>query len=196
MIGNRLIINYILNDGAASRQKEQRNVTDANLSLIPTIDGYQLLLEDRDAFIGFQFDLQLADGASINDMRLNNDNDHLLTYRKLDDGKYRVVCYSLTNSAFTDNEAALLNITTNSDITISKIRLTTIGLSEIGFNDMNATPTGIADASGLIHQTSELKIYSLDGRLRRNICVQPGENPLNGLKAGIYLIGNRKVIVK
>ena len=191
-----MIINVILNDGAASRQKEQQIITDAHLSLTPVSDGYQLLLDDKDAFVGFQFDLQLADGATINDMRLNDENDHLLTYRRLDNGKYRVVCYSLTNSTFDGNGVALLNIATTGDMTISNIRLTTVGLNEVGFNDMNATPTGIADASGLIHQTSELKIYSLDGRLCRIIRVQPGENPLNGLKAGIYLIGNRKVIVK
>ena len=45
-------------------------------------------------------------------------------------------------------------------------------------------------------ESQQATIYSLDGRLCRTIRVQQGENPLNGLKAGVYMIGNRKVVVR
>ena len=191
-----MIINLILNEGAASRQVERPAIEEAQLSLQPTADGYELGLENKDAFIGFQFDVQLSDGATLKDIKLTGSDDHLLTYRHLSNGSYRVVCYSPMNSTFTGNDAALLNISTTGDMAISNIRLTTANLSEVIPADMRATTTGISEMTGVIHQSSELKIYTLDGRLCRTISVQPGENPLKGLKAGIYMIGNRKVVVR
>ena len=109
-----------------------------------------------------------------------------------------MVCYSLTNEPLPASAAALLNIVTNGDITLSNIRFTTVGLSEVRFDDMsaNAVITGIADVSGYFTQSSELQVYTLDGRLFRTIRIQSGENPLKGLKAGVYMIGNRKVVVR
>ena len=60
---------------------------------------------------------------------------------------------------------------------------------------MNAATTDIADIMRL-NQTSEIKVYTLDGRLCRVISAGFGENPLSGLKPGVYMIGNRKVILK
>ena len=89
-----------------------------------------------------------------------------------------------------------MTIATNSDVAISNIRLTTVGLTELSVDDLSATTTGIADASKLMGQTSGVKVCTLDGRLCRTIGSQTDENPLKGLKAGIYMIGNRKVVVR
>ena len=191
-----MIINLILSGEASSAPGMEGNDenTCPSLSLMPTAEGYELLLEELSAFIGFQFDVQLANGATLNNMQLVDNSDHLLSYRKLNNGKYRVVCYSLSNSTFSGNESSLLRISTNGDITINNIRLTTNSLSELIIDDMSATTTGIVD--GLVHQTSEIKVYTLDGRLCRIISAQSGENPFKGLKAGVYMIDNRKVILR
>ena len=204
-----IIINLILNDGAASRQKTQRNVRDTHLSLIPASDGYQLMLEDKETFVAFQMDIQLAEGVMINDMRLNDDNDHLLTYRKLGNGIYRVVCYSPTNSSFASDETALLNISANGDVAISNIRLTTSGLTELHSTVFEGMLTGITGVEKemqvsvqghTLQITSDcettLRLYSLSGSVCRILNVHRGVNNFDGLRAGVYMIGNRKVILK
>ena len=190
-----MIINLILNEGAASPQwNRAAAAADAYLTMQSTVEGYQLQLENKDAFIGFQMDVQVANGAAINDMKLMGGDDHLMTYRQLANGTRRVVCYSPTNNTFLANDAALLNIATNGNVTISNVRLTTADLREVCLDAISGGTTGITDVKGL--QGEELKVYSLDGRLCRTIRVQQGENPLNGLKAGVYMIGNRKVVVR
>jgi hypothetical protein len=204
-----MIINLILNDGAASRQRGQQNIEDVHLSLMPTTGGYRLMLENKDAFVGFQFDVKLADGATLNNIQLNNDNDHLLTYRKLGNGIYRVVCYSPTNSSFAGEETALLNISTIGDIAISNIRLTTTGLTELRPSFSDGMSTGIASVEqgiqvsvqcNTLRITSDcdttLRLYSLGGSVCRILNVHRGINSFDGLRAGVYMIGNRKVILR
>lgn len=203
-----IIINLILNDGVTSA--ESRVMADASpmseMSLRSVTDGYELWLENQEKFIGFQLDVQLVDGSDrygafpCTTVQLSEEvsNSHILTCRKLGDGRYRVVCYSLTNEPLPASAAALLNIVANGDITLSDIRFTTVGLSEVCFDGMsaNAVITDIADVSGSCTQALEQKVYALDGRLCRTIRLHPRENPLKGLKAGVYLIGNRKVVVR
>lgn len=189
-----MIINLILNEGAASPQLNRAAAADANLAMLSTADGYQLQLGNKDAFIGFQMDVQVANGAAINVMKLMGGDDHPMTYRQLANGTWRVVCYSPTNNTFVANDAALLNIAADGNVTISNVRLTTSDLREVCLDAVSGGTTGITDVKGL--QGEELKVYSLDGRLCRTIRVQQGENPLNGLKAGVYMIGNRKVVVR
>lgn len=171
-------------------------VENAHLTQQLTTDGYQLQLENKDGFIGFQMDLQLDNGATIDGMKLIGGGDHLMTYRQLENGTWRIICYSPTNSTFEANEAALLNISTTSEMTISNIRLTTVDLSEVSLDGISAGTTGITDVKSFFSQDEELKVYTLDGRLCRIISKQSGENPLQGLKAGIYMIGNRKIVVR
>ena len=191
-----MIINLILSGEASSAPGMEGNDENIcpSLSLMPTAEGYELLLENKEAFIGIQFDIHLADDADFKGVQLMDNGEHLITHHKLNNGKYRVICYSLSNSTFDGKESSLIRFSTTGDITLSDIRLTTYGFNEVYYDDMSATTTGIADS--FIHQSSEFKVYSLDGRLCRIISVHSGENPLQGLKPGIYMIGNRKVVVK
>lgn len=45
-------------------------------------------------------------------------------------------------------------------------------------------------------QTHKLNIYSMDGRLVRSELLNEGENEISGLSKGLYIIENKKVIVK
>ncbi|MBQ7684757.1 MAG: hypothetical protein IJT48_09740, partial [Bacteroidaceae bacterium] len=186
-----MIINLILSEGSASRKEENELAT------------------NKDAFIGFQFDVKLAGGAAIGDMKLIGSSDHLLTYRQLADGTWRVVCYSPTNSTFTTSIAEQLTFNSKDIINVSNIRLTTADFEELRPSDLFGTSTGIASMkeglrinvqggtlSIMSDREATLPVYSLDGKLCRNLFVKKGQNRFDGLRPGIYMINNKKMIIR
>ncbi len=210
-----MIINFILNDGAAETRGATENydyVALPNITLQPIAGGYQLQLEEKASFIGFQFDIALNDGAMINDIKLcsEKDNDHLMTYRQLDNGKWRVICYSPNNSTFSADEGSLLTISTTSNIAICDIRLTTRGFEELAPDSVEATTTGVTNVEGGMMQISvqgktlcitsdrnnKLRLFTLDGTLCRILNVHQGVNTFDGLRSGIYMIENKKIIIR
>ena len=230
-----MIINLILSDGASrlegngtERNNNNENNVSLSLSLMPVNEGYELKLENKDAYISFQFDVELAEGATISDMRLASadDNDHVLTYRQLDNGNWRVVCYSPSNSTFVSDDTPLLIITvvgnaseryftgnagtaTLSVAHFNDIRLTTAGLDELRPAALVSMPTGIANVEqgmkmGVQGKTlcitsdrnTTLRLYSLDGCVRKTLQVKKGVNNFDGLRAGIYMIDKQKVILR
>ena len=204
-----MIINLILNEGAASRRPERPTATDARLSLTAASDGFELLLENKEEFVGFQMDVELAAGSTIGNVRLAGGSDHILACRQLSDGKWRVVCYSPTNSKFSANGASLLTFGTKDYAGISNIRLTTQEFDELCPADLVGTPTGIACVSqgmkisgqdGCLCIDSDreavLQLYALDGRSNRTVNVKKGTNRFNGLRKGIYMINNQKIILR
>ena len=213
-----LIINFILSDGASSSQKvKDRNAANKNsispaLSLQATTEGYELMLEDKGSFIGFQFDVTLSDGTAFNGAQLTgaDTSDHLLICRQMGDGKWRVVCYSPTNSNFVDGNGSLLNIASTGVAEIGNIRLTTDGFEELQPADLIGITTGIGSVAqqGLKARvqgktlciTSDcdttLKLYSTGGCVLRTLNLRKGQNYIDGLRAGIYFIGNHKIVVR
>ena len=217
-----MIINLILNEGASRSERNdwERNGNNEknflpSMTLMPTAEGYKLVLENKDAFIGFQFDVELAEETGWHwacpyiGIQQSDGDDHVMTYRKLSNGKWRVVCYSPTNSRFNADETALLTLDTTGDVTISDIRLTTAGFEELRPADLVGTTTGIANVKqgmmisveeGTLRITSDcdtaLRLYSLDGSVYRTLQVKKGVNSFDGLRAGIYMIGKQKVILR
>ena len=119
------------------------------------------------------------------------------------------MCYSPTNSIFTADEAPLLTLATKGNVSISNIRLTTTGLDELCPADLIVTPTGIGSVcqgmkisvqGGTLCITSDheakLQIYSPDGRIVRRLNVRRGQNTFDGLHKGIYMINNKKIILR
>ena len=192
------IINYILNDGVAySRAAQDAPYTSSygEPMLMPVTDGYVLTLDGADAFIGFQMDVLVQEDANGFGVQLKNTGtDHQMAYRRLGNGQYRVVCYSPSNDTFQKGLTDLLTFASEGDMTISNIRFTTASLDEVRFADMGATPTAIANVTDI--KATDIKVYTLGGQLYRTVHAKPGENPLKGLKPGIYLINERKYIVK
>ena len=210
-----LIINFILNNEAYSPQRtpkrsDNENTVLPSISLQPTEGGYELQLEKKCAYVGFQFDVELSGNSPLNEVQLNDadHNDHLLNYRRLDNGKWRVVCYSLSNSTFADDGAALLNILTSGDIIINDIRLTTVGLDERRIASISGMSTGIANIEqgmqmimngSALRITSDydttLRLLTMDGSLFRILHVRKGENIFSDLPTGIYMINHKKIII-
>lgn len=68
--------------------------------------------------------------------------------------------------------------------------------------DTNNTVKGIQaysfDGTLVINagEAQNIRIYSLDGRMVRDLQLNEGENTVNGLAKGVYLMNNQKVVVK
>lgn len=84
------------------------------------------------------------------------------------------------------------------------------GTRVYNLNITAATPTGLENstvdalkvwsADGILYIASDkaqsAKLYTLDGRLVSNVDLTEGNNTINGLARGIYLMNNLKVVVK
>ena len=134
----------------------------------------------------------------------------MLTCRQLSNGKWRVVCYSPTNSSFSPNKGGcLLTINTEHTISLGDIRLTTTGFDELRPAPIVGTPTDIASIEQGMKMNVEggklcinsdrdttLRLYSLGGSVYRTLQVRKGRNSFDGLRKGIYMINNQKIIVR
>jgi hypothetical protein len=204
------IIAFILDDDASmAPRRSGYDPVIPHLSLQQTADGYALTMDNKDAFVGFQFDVELSAGATVNSMQLNSNSDHLLTYRRLDNGMYRVVCYSLSNSTFADDETPLLNMSVTGDVSVSSVLLTTAGLTGLRATVSDDQSTGIASMSQGLQMSVQgrtlqivadrdvtLRLYTTGGGVYRILNVHSGVNTFEGLKAGVYMIENRKMIIR
>ena len=47
-----------------------------------------------------------------------------------------------------------------------------------------------------VDEAQDVQVYSIDGRMLRNLQLEEGMNAVNGLAQGIYIVNNQKVVVK
>jgi len=180
------------------------------------------LTNTENEYLAFQFDLDLPEGISIDytikkgkvvyTASLNEDrmDDHVLTVSQLEDGesnplpgKYRLLAYSNTNSKFWENSGELINITlvAASDITGGEVSGL---LHSITFTNTDPTPKTInfSDAAFTVTATTSINeiemsndkpatIYDLKGNI-----IRKNATSTEGLSKGVYIIDNKKVIVK
>ena len=203
-----IIINQILSGEALSRTSiPQASTVNVLMDLLPKTDGYHLMLQNMDTYVGFQFDVE---GAALNDIQLIGGSDHLLIRSQLANGKYRVVCYSPTNSTFIniDSESPLLKISSANGMAISNIRLTTSNFKEYRPSALSGT-TGIASVEDHLQinvqgrtlqiisdSDATIRVYSLGGNVYRTLEVSRGTNTFRDFKSGIYFINNNKIILR
>lgn len=209
-----MIINTILNGSStAPLRVAPFGMSSLNKApeLKPSVKGFAVSMENMGEYIGFQMDITLPEGMNDCDVRLTPaGSDHMLMCKKLSNGNYRVICYSLTNDPFiASGSNELLSIGATGDISVSNIRFTTSRLDEVIFNNLYATPTDVAsvqqglliDMDGdILNITSDkaatVYMYNLSGGVYRILDIQPGKNSFSGISTGVYLIDNRKLFVK
>ncbi len=165
-------------------------------------------MENEDKIIGFQCDITLPEGVTINKVEGEDIYDftldplrtvnHMVSSKKLvnSPNTYRLVVVSLTNAAFKGNSGALFKcpITLNApagqyDITLSKLILSAEGNKRIDLPDYTGTLTIENVSTGLDDITveeadTEAVYYDLQGR--------HVENPAHG----IFVTKGRKVLIK
>lgn len=150
-----------------------------------------LELTNEGKYVASQFDLVLAEGQRLNSITLNEKraNDHSVSYSKVGENTYRVVVYSLSNTAYEGSEGELLNIdvTGDGEYSLENILFVTAQQVEKRFAPLAGKATGIN--STVAEKTFD--IYSVDG-----ILLYKQATTTEGLPKGVYIIEGKKYLVK
>ncbi len=171
-------------------------------------------LTNSDEICAVQFDLELPTGISIVvksngklDVKVNKnrqeeeDDDHTLTSSKLESGAYRFLYKSDTNMPIVGTSGTLItiNLEAASDLAAGSLTGT---MKDILLVEPNATEHKTATATFTITATTAINqielsndkpatIYDLNGNT-----VRKDATTTNGLRSGVYIINNKKVLVK
>ena len=150
-------------------------------------DGVTLGVNNPDRFTAFQFDVEVAEGIELTNARLTvNSGNHKVLFMKNGQNTYRVIGISMDNSVLTANGTDLveLRFSKGGDVQISNITFATPQEDKVHFAGSNAIVTGIGDIT--IDQQEE--IFDLSGRKI--------DTDRSQLPKGIYIINNKKVVIK
>lgn len=190
------IVNIILTADVSSAKMrgivEVENTENDMVALFQKSNSVSSLeLTNEGKYVASQFDLVLAEGQRLNSITLNEKraNDHSVSYSKVGDNTYRVVVYSLSNTAYEGSEGELLNIdvTGDGEYSLENILFVTAQQVEKRFAPLAGEATGIN--STVAEKTFD--IYSVDG-----ILLYKQATTTEGLPKGVYIIEGKKYLVK
>ena len=152
-----------------------------------------LALNNPTAYTAFQMDVVVPEGISLKSAVLTERaaKSHQMEFQKLDDGSYRIICWSLENDAIKDVSGDVIQVVVENNsleaasvISIDDIMFVTPDVEKHEMSPVSAfaQPTGIAQISIIPSQTST-KVFDLQGRRA------------NGMK-GLYIMKDKKYIAK
>jgi hypothetical protein len=141
------------------------------------LHGKDVLLRDAGNYTAVQFDINLRDGQSVNDVVQCCSSDHQLTWKMVDAVTCRVVVYSMTNAAFHTNGDALMNIIMNG-----------------GVEDATISNEVLIRAEGTTGIDSYQQVKSYDVYDLRGNKVRQNATSLDGLPDGVYIVNGKKVL--
>lgn len=151
-----------------------------------------------------QLDITLPQGLSITDVNTTSRADGMrMGYNEIEPGKWRIL---LTNAtAMKGNSGTLFNITVQADGSfggndfINIDNIIAVEPSELVhfINDLTlevGNTTGVKDINIDSNPTGPVDVYNMNGQLLRHNVER--NDATQGLPAGIYIVGGKKVIVK
>ena len=166
-----MMVNIIMTGGGPSSSRRAA----ATGGLI--LHGKDVLLRDAGNYTAVQFDINLRDGQSVNDVVQCCSSDHQLTWKMVDAVTCRVVVYSMTNAAFHTNGDALMNIIMNG-----------------GVEDATISNEVLIRAEGTTGIDSYQQVKSYDVYDLRGNKVRSNASDLSGLSDGVYIVNGKKVL--
>lgn len=181
--------------GASAMTRTMAEETDNDqLSLVVNSDkSISLMLDNHANYVASQFDLMLSEGQQLNSITLNSNrcSNHVMSYSKIASNLYRVIIYSLNNSTYAGNSGEFININVAGvgEFVIDNILFVTKGLAEKHFSMLGGNGTTATDVINADDVKND--IYTIDGRL-----VRSKANNTTGLTKGIYIINDKKHVVK
>ena len=174
-------------DEALARAVEKVNYEDLSVALYN--NGITIGVLNAQRFTSFQFDIEVPDDIDLADAKLiDKSTNHMIQFAKIDDHHYRVVGLSMNNS--------LLNNDPNGIIALEIPNYETIKISNAIFVDAQGQITYFNDKvidSGItgiknIQASDNESVYDLSGRKVKNVN--------RHLSKGIYIINNKRVVIK
>lgn len=170
-----------------SRAAEKNNYEDLSVALYN--NGITIGVLNAQRFTSFQFDIEVPDDIDLADAKLiDKSTNHMIQFAKIDDHHYRVVGLSMNNS--------LLNNDPNGIIALEIPNYETIKISNAIFVDSQGQITyfnnkeidsGITGIKNMRTSDNE-SVYDLSGRKVKNVN--------RHLSKGIYIINNKRVVIK
>lgn len=219
------IVNILLNSDYQAAPKAKRGVMAASsetLAVAGNDNGAVAIeLDNNVAYTAIQMDVELPEGAEFASATLSERAaGHSVVWNKMNNGKVRVIAYSMGNAAITGNAGELVTMNITADeavsgaISVDNVRVVTTDGQEMAINgcgsliDINGT-TGInavdgaalkvySAAGALVIESDkafDASVYSINGKLVDVLNVATGKN-IYTLPAGTYVVGGVKVIIK
>jgi len=185
------IINIILNGSNSSSARMLARQKDALESVNLKSDKKEVLfdIDNTNKFTSFQFDVEVPQGTSLLGVEWNGKTSHALRFAKNSENRYTVVALSMESKPLPEFEGGLLRLrlsgSTGGELRFSNILFVTPQGEATRFNDrlINMT-TGI---QGIFYSQGE-QIYDISGRQLNKKREQ--------LDKGVYIINNKKVVIK
>jgi hypothetical protein len=181
-------LNLALRNNVTSRNMARgTSDTEEPVILTATANGVLLDINNASRFTAFQFDVEVADGVELTETHLTaNTGNHKLYNIKNGENTYRVIGISMDNSTLTDNGHGLIELSFSKvgHVHISNIVFVTPQETKVHFTSSDAVVTGIGSSR---YQYAE-EIFDLSGRKI--------DADQNRMTKGVYIINNKKVIIK
>ena len=186
------IINVILGSGSGNRAPAKRAMQQDNWETIRlTADENGLLfdIDNTNRFTSFQFDMEVPEGTNLLGVEWNGKTGHTLQFARNGENRYTVVALSMASTPLPDFDDSLIRLhfsdTSNGVVRFDHILFVTPEGKAVRFNgDVMNIVTGI---QGVSYTQDEL-IYDISGR---QIITKRDQ-----LSKGVYIINNKKVVIK
>lgn len=183
------VVNLVLNNKTTARSMARSaKDTEEKAIVTATSDGILLGINDPARFTAFQFDVEVADGIELTDARLTaNTGNHTLRFVKNGQNSYRVVGISMNNSTFSANGNDLVELlfSEGGRVQINNIFFVTPEEYKVHFANSDVVVSGI---NSIEDEQEAEEIYDLSGR--------KVDAERKSLTKGIYIIGNKKIVIK
>ena len=181
-------INIVLSSNNAARNKAKATSGTEELAVVTTTaDGVMFGIDDASRFTAFQFDVEVADGMELTGVRLTADTGHRVQFVQNGENTFRVVGVSMKNNPLADSGNGLLELSFSKagHVQISNIVFVTPEETKVRFV---ASGEGVVTGIGNMELRRSEDIFDLSGR-------KVGTDR-SSLPKGVYIINNKKVVIK
>jgi hypothetical protein len=170
---------------------ETLSVADSRTAYGMTEFGMSLTNASR--YTAMQFDMELAEGADIANIKLSMPTDHSVAYRRIDDTTVRVVVTSLTNEALAEGAQLCISMkdAAGKTVAFTNGRAACNNGQMVGIMPGSTVLGGTTGIDGVNAEFAPADVYSIDGKV-----VKKNATTLGGLKPGVYVVNGRKVVVE
>ena len=186
------IINAIFNESgnlSAARSLARQEGDLEKVRLTASENGLLIGIDRANRFTSFQFDVEVPQGTDLLDVTWNGNSKHSLQFARIGENRYRVVALSMSSAPLPASDEALLCLQLSGipdgSVWVGNVLFVTPEGKALRLNGdtMNMT-TGI---QGISHTQGE-QIYDISGRQLDKKREQLGK--------GVYIINNKKVVIK